>query len=462
MAGEGVYLEADSYDWMTWADADSFVLGLIEDFMSVQGRAAEMKSSIRWGTSTRFIDWIDHMIIPEESVDEDQLAYMGYIEETSLPTMYGARVFVHPSSYFFPILLRPGQLRELAIKVSELDDFRKRHLRYGEILGDPFAQYRWMNLVREHEHVLTAVERRGYAGFSVEEAYDVNAYKTARDAFRTRERSFPNDEEAFDHIEALIREQLEDLTVDRTADAWFRAEWEYWEAHNHAAQAQKARQDQLGLGWANHDHQAYRCSRENFVRTVDILRLLGLKLRESFYAGSQAGWGAQVMEHPTDHYVVFCDVDLAPEEKDEQFALEGLEPREELGTIGMWTSLHGESMLQAGLHHLACRFDFKRIIDDLESRGFDSMTPFSNLDFLKQTFTLADVWLVDQERAGALLAAGHMDEESFERFGAEGAIGSHMELIERNEGFKGFNQDSVSAIIAATDPRAEPPDVRYA
>ena len=33
-----------------------------------------------------------------------------------------------------------------------------------------------------------------------------------------------------------------------------------------------------------------------------------------------------------------------------------------------------------------------------------------------------------------------------------GAVGSHLELIQRSEGFKGFNQRSVSAIILATNP----------
>ena len=35
----------------------------------------------------------------------------------------------------------------------------------------------------------------------------------------------------------------------------------------------------------------------------------------------------------------------------------------------------------------------------------------------------------------------------------EGTIGSHLENLERREGFKGFNQQAVSAIISATDPR---------
>jgi hypothetical protein len=36
----------------------------------------------------------------------------------------------------------------------------------------------------------------------------------------------------------------------------------------------------------------------------------------------------------------------------------------------------------------------------------------------------------------------------------EGAVGSHLENLQRRGGFKGFNQKSVSVIIEATDPRA--------
>jgi len=40
-----------------------------------------------------------------------------------------------------------------------------------------------------------------------------------------------------------------------------------------------------------------------------------------------------------------------------------------------------------------------------------------------------------------------------EVFLRDGAIGSHLENLQRKGGFKGFNQQAVSAIIAETDPR---------
>ena len=43
--------------------------------------------------------------------------------------------------------------------------------------------------------------------------------------------------------------------------------------------------------------------------------------------------------------------------------------------------------------------------------------------------------------------------DRFEQFSRDGALGSHLENLQRHGGFKGFNQKSVSAVISATDPR---------
>ena len=53
----------------------------------------------------------------------------------------------------------------------------------------------------------------------------------------------------------------------------------------------------------------------------------------------------------------------------------------------------------------------------------------------------------------AVLASGQITAEQAEQIRTNGAIGSHLENLERNEGFKGFNQKGVSEIIAKTDPR---------
>ncbi|GAC1474873.1 MAG: hypothetical protein NVSMB9_26080 [Isosphaeraceae bacterium] len=81
------------------------------------------------------------------------------------------------------------------------------------------------------------------------------------------------------------------------------------------------------------------------------------------------------------------------------------------------------------------------------------MAPFSDFPFLRQAFTAGERWPVTRRRADRCLHQGWIDRKQHQMFLREGAIGSHLENLERRAGYKGFNQQSVSAILAATDPR---------
>jgi hypothetical protein len=83
------------------------------------------------------------------------------------------------------------------------------------------------------------------------------------------------------------------------------------------------------------------------------------------------------------------------------------------------------------------------------------MQPFSDFAFLRQAFTEGERWRVNPKRAERLLAMGLITCEQCEQFVRDGAIGSHLENLQRHGGFKGFNQKAVSAIISATDPRKQ-------
>jgi hypothetical protein len=81
------------------------------------------------------------------------------------------------------------------------------------------------------------------------------------------------------------------------------------------------------------------------------------------------------------------------------------------------------------------------------------MAPFTDFPFLKQAFTKGEVWPVQPRRVERLLSQGRISEEQAARFRREGALGSHLEILERNDGYKGFNQTGISEIITRTDPR---------
>ncbi len=80
------------------------------------------------------------------------------------------------------------------------------------------------------------------------------------------------------------------------------------------------------------------------------------------------------------------------------------------------------------------------------------MEPFSDFTFLSQLFTTGEMWHVEKTRLDRLRHSGHFDQSKLNEFKEKGAIGSHLELIQRASGFKGFNQSSVSAILKATNP----------
>jgi hypothetical protein len=186
-----------------------------------------------------------------------------------------------------------------------------------------------------------------------------------------------------------------------------------------------------------------------------LLEKLGFERRERYYAGAQAGWGAQILEQSVEGIVAFCDVDLEPEETEIDFSRQPLPPSKKTGTIGLWVGLHGESILEAGMHHLECRFDHALLREQLAAANIATMAPFSDFPFLKQAFTEGERWPVRRQRAERLWRDGLIDEPQFTRFVTEGAIGSHLENLQRKGGFKGFNQKSVSVIITATDPRQQ-------
>ena len=300
-----------------------------------------------------------------------------------------------------------------------------------------------------------AVERTGTADYEPTDQPDsyLRTYVNCVEACQKRFRTSADENESFAEISRIASSIKEKLGTHTAAHIVCMAERSYWLSRNLAARLQKSRQDVLGLGWGNQDHLTFRSSRHNFSRLVALFSSLGFRNRERFYAGAEAGWGAQVMENSVARITLFLDVDLAPEEVDTDFSQQELKPRDQLGTVGLWCALHGDSFLQAGMHHVAARFDFTRLIGDLAQYGITYMPPFTNFSYFKQAFSVAERWPVDPARVRKLALQKAITGAQGEQFLSQGAVGSHLEDIERREGYKGFNRKNVSAIIRDTDPR---------
>ncbi|HEY4330546.1 MAG TPA: hypothetical protein VGN88_12475 [Phycisphaerae bacterium] len=440
-----------AFQWSRQPAAENLLRGIVQTFLNRTSTAAALAHRMRDDTGTRFFDWIDSLQL-SHSFERDLLA-SGY--QFAHPVHDDAKLLHHPEGIFPRILLSHAPLTRISLKVDSVADFLAANQLELPIQGEPFAPMRRATIAQSPATQLDIVERRGTWSDDLSPDDPLKCLAAAHhfDLFRRRNRAFTSDREGIRHALQLAQAAQRDLGTDQTCALFFAAEREFWQRKNHAAQIQKSRQDRLGLGWGNHDHHTYRSSRAHFAQMIAFFEFLGCSSRERFYAGREAGWGAQVLENHSAGIVVFADVDLAPEELLEDFAHNPLPARDTLGTVGLWCGLHGEAFLQAGMHHLECQFDFDALKTQLESTGINVMKPFTDYPYLRQAFTEGQRWPVAESRLQRLLTDKLITPEQAAQFRQHGAIGSHLENLERNEGYKGFNQKGVSEIIAATDPR---------
>lgn len=446
-----------NFNWPLAYDAEELLSRHINAFLERHAAARRLAQRMHDETGTEFFEWTDHFVVSQNH--ERAFREAGFVTEATDAPVH-CTVLAHPHAMLPRVLVSlkatpSAAPLSLAVRPEFLADFMGRHGLGGEPAGRPGARYRVLTVGEDNGAVFQAVERLGYRGFTVSEPRPgfADAILRVRELWRTRQRDLASDDDAV-RLAFAVQQQCVDLVgVEVACELYFAEEREFWMFRNRAGRVQKRRQDQLGLGWANHDHHTFRCSRQHFPDLVKFMENLGLAKRERFYAGAEAGWGAQVMETPAVGIVVFADVDLRPEEVDEDYATRRLTEVPFVRTVGLWCGLHGDSFLQAGMHHLEARFNHPLLREQLAAEGITTMKPFSDFPFLKQAFTEGEHWKVDPRRVEVLLKKGLITAAQAAGFIKDGAIGSHLENLERKGGFKGFNQKAVSAIIAATDPR---------
>jgi hypothetical protein len=447
-----------AFDWPLAFSAEQLIRELVASFLGRHSWAQLFSQRLQEETGTDLFEWIDHLTANEQ--DALALREVGFISErVNAPGK--SEVLFHPRAMLPRVLVLPERDRggaplRLAIRPESLIDFIAAHDLQTEVRGKFGSRLREATVSIENGHELLAVERLGWRHFVPSESSSgfADSVLATQELWRTRKRNFSNDADAVKLAFELQAKAIELVGRDVACDLFFAEERRYWERRNRAGQIQKRRQDLLGLGWGNHDHHTFRCSRRFFIDLIRFLLNFGFTKRERYYAGAEAGWGAQILEHYTTGITVFADVDLMAEETEIDFSERALPEAPRLRTVGLWCGLHGDSFLQAGMHHLEARFEFESLRDQLANAGIATMKPFSDFEFLKQAFTEGERWTVNPERIQRLLDRKLITSEQAESFRRTGAVGSHLENLQRRGGFKGFNQKSVSVIIEATDPRA--------
>ena len=443
-----------AFQWKRQPEAEALVADLLAQAGIENGAISHLESDLQKHTSTRLFDWVDHVAAGSSSSLENSLNSTGFVPLISAPTY---RVYHHPGAQLPRIVVHDHErpILGVAVSVDSIANFLMVRGLSAAIEGSPFSGYRRCCISTDNNVSLWVVERRG--AITMEPTYHdggyLEKYFAAQEKWKARPRDLFDEDVAFVRTLQLAQEIVEMMGEEIASWIILECEREYWQAKNTAGQIQKNRQDRLGMGWANHDHHTFRSSRHYFIKLVRLFEILGFHCRERFYAGEEAGWGAQVMENPKCRLVLFLDVDLAPNELEIDFAHHPLPDLHHLGTIGLWCALHGDSILKAGMHHLEAQFLFEDLSNDLARHGVGMMDPFSEFPYLKQAFTHGEVWMVEPKRVETLLKGKKITKEQAEKFVSYGAVGSHLENLQRREGYKGFNQKNVSFIIKKTDPR---------
>ena len=432
--------------WEPQPAGAAWIAKQLDRFRSLHSDVMPFDGLLRERTGTRIIDWIDHLHLA--SVDGIEAA--GFVKA-------GDGWYEHPGA-LLPVVRQRSRER-MMLRVDSVSDFyvANCHRFSINVTGTPFDLRREAILYHANSPVeFGMIERNGCSiRTDVQPLTDRQKIESQaiRELLRHRQRDFDNVMAAYDSVQQVVGQAIETVGRDVACHLFFEAERAYWQGRNRAGQVQFMRQSSIGVGWGNHDHHTYRSSRVCFSRLITLLETLGFICRERFYAGLEAGWGAQVIEHPTCGVVIFADVDLSPDEIANDFSHHPLERSPRLGTIGLWCALHGEAMFEAGMHHLECQFDFDGARRQLEEFGVKSMKPFTDFPFLRQCFTEGESWKVRPDRIAGAEREGWITREQAARFAAEGAVGSHLEILERNDGYRGFNQTGINEIIRKTDPR---------
>jgi hypothetical protein len=398
------------------------------------------------GASVRVRDIIDHLELAEGD-DVARLAEAGWISDAE-----GARR--NPTGLFPPVI--GGKRFVLWLRVESIELFAAATGSLVEVEGPKHGPLRRAFVAQEPDVAIGIVERGGDGGFDVP-TVSARLIRDARvhlSAFLSRRREFDAVEAGLAQTEALIERAVADLGPHWACDLWLKAERDYWMRRCPSGRLQKRRQDAVGIGWANIDHHTYDGSRRHFQQTIRLLEKLGYELREMLYAGELAGWGSQVLEQPVIGSTIFADVDLAPEELAIDFAHEPLPELPKHRRAGFLSELLGESILEAGLNHVAGLYDQRALRRQLEADGLRFMAPFSDFPHLYQELTTGDWTAVDPRRVDALEAAGHIGAAEAENLRLDGSIVTHLENIERNDGYKGFNRDGIDSVLRKLDPRA--------
>src|ERR1700733_12352940 len=90
---------APVFEWQRWPETEAYLEGLISRALDANPFAARLAERMRDESSTRFKDWVDHLVISESPGLARRLDVLGYRRQ-SISYATNSPVFAHEGGMF--------------------------------------------------------------------------------------------------------------------------------------------------------------------------------------------------------------------------------------------------------------------------------------------------------------------------------------------------------------------------
>src|SRR5690349_21212753 len=109
----------EAFQWKPQPQAFALVQSLVSGFLAQSAFAANLADRMTKETGTRFIDWVDHIVIGATPQVQDRLAAAGFVQKQSDVE----NVYVNEDGIFPTLILTDEPKVQMAIKVESVVDF---------------------------------------------------------------------------------------------------------------------------------------------------------------------------------------------------------------------------------------------------------------------------------------------------------------------------------------------------
>lgn len=353
---------------------------------------AELESKITQRTGSPLLDWVDALHLVAEPRRRAEWIGLGWMPAEIGPDH---EVLRFEGDELPPVVLHADLTARLDLRVQSIEAFLAAHgLAFNaRVKGAPGSALRRAQWGQGGLRAFGVVERHGTTAFDHRRCpvSDPARLEHWSQVLRGRQRSHRDDEQGLLQLGEQLERIAAELGEGPAASLFLSVEREYWQWRNQAAQIQFRRQQGLGLGWGNHGKHIYRCSAALFDATQALFAKLGY-----VYKGDDNRKGnirRLELAHPASATRIVIET-----------ALGDLEDTDVQGP-GLWTALHGESLMQAGMHRL-CAVLHRARAGECVGGG--------------------DLWTVDPQRVRSLVQSGRIAQEAADELLERGAVGSKL------------------------------------